>query len=165
MFLCTLATKWAKISSTVEPHYNEVLGTMKITLLYQVSHYIRVKKQRNIKSWDQQNYLVIRGFCYSRPLYNEVPLYLQQNFNTLATKWANISSIYSKISKVGGMFRDFQLKPYPMFREFSQKSYLLERHTPVLPYTASTPPPPPPPPPGFLQTSVYQAKWRECIQI
>ena len=26
------------------PRYNEVLGTMKITLLYQVSHYIRVKK-------------------------------------------------------------------------------------------------------------------------
>ena len=37
---------------TVEPRYNEVLGTMKITLLYQVSHYIRVKEQRNIKSWD-----------------------------------------------------------------------------------------------------------------
>ena len=32
------------------------------------------KKQRNIKNWDQQNYLVIRGFCYIRPLYNEVPL-------------------------------------------------------------------------------------------
>ena len=48
---------------------------MTITLLYQVSHYIRVQKQRNIKSWDQQNYLVIRGFCYIRPLYNEVPLY------------------------------------------------------------------------------------------
>ena len=45
--------------STVEPRYNEVLGTMKITLLYQVSYYIRVKKQRNIKSWDQQIYLVI----------------------------------------------------------------------------------------------------------
>ena len=30
---------------TVEPLYNEVLGTMKITLLYQVSHYIRVKKK------------------------------------------------------------------------------------------------------------------------
>ena len=60
--------------TTVEPLYNEVLGTMKITLLYQVSHYIRVKKQRNIKSWDQQNYLVIRGFCYIRPRYNEVPL-------------------------------------------------------------------------------------------
>ena len=58
----------------VEPRYNEVLGTMKITLLYQVSHYIRVKKQRNIKSWDQQNYLVIRGFCYIRPLYNEISL-------------------------------------------------------------------------------------------
>ena len=64
------------ISYTVEPHYNEVLGTMKITLLYQVFHYIRVKKKNiYIKSWDQQNYLVIRGFCYIRPLYNEVPLY------------------------------------------------------------------------------------------
>ena len=31
---------------TVEPLYNEVLGTMKITLLYQVCHYIRVKKQK-----------------------------------------------------------------------------------------------------------------------
>ena len=60
--------------NTVEPLYNEVLGTMKITLLYQVSHYIRVKKQRNIKSWDQQNCLVIRGFCNIRPRYNEVPL-------------------------------------------------------------------------------------------
>ena len=59
---------------TVEPRYNEVLGTIKLTLLYQVSH-IRVEKKRNIKSWDQQNYLVIRGFCYIRPLYNEVPLY------------------------------------------------------------------------------------------
>ena len=37
-------------TDTVEPRYNEDLGTMKITLLYQVSHYIRVKKQRNIKS-------------------------------------------------------------------------------------------------------------------
>ena len=62
---------------TVEPRYNEVLGTMKITLLYQVSHYIRVIKQRNIKSWDQQNDLVIRGFCYIWPLYNEVPLYIK----------------------------------------------------------------------------------------
>ena len=37
-----------RFTNTVEPRYNEVLGTMKITLLYQVSHYIRVKKQRNI---------------------------------------------------------------------------------------------------------------------
>ena len=66
-------------NGTVEPLYNEVLGTMKITLLYQVSHYIRVKKQRNIKSWDQQNYLVIRGFCYIRPPYNEVPLYMEMS--------------------------------------------------------------------------------------
>ena len=69
-----------KFQGTVEPRYNEVLGTMKITLLYQVSHYIRVKTQRNIKNWDQQNYLVIRGFCYIRPLCNEVPLY--NNFQT-----------------------------------------------------------------------------------
>ena len=26
--------------------------------------------------WDHQNYLAIRGFCYIRPLYNEVPLYM-----------------------------------------------------------------------------------------
>ena len=67
-----IAVPW---TSTVEPRYNEVLGTMKITLLYQVSHYIRVKKLRNIKGWDKQNFLVITGFCYIRPLYNEVPLY------------------------------------------------------------------------------------------
>ena len=29
-----------------------------------------------MKSWDQQNYLVIGGFCYIQFLYNEVPLYL-----------------------------------------------------------------------------------------
>ena len=34
------------VGSSVEPLYNEVLGTMKITLFYQVSHYIRVKKQK-----------------------------------------------------------------------------------------------------------------------
>ena len=67
------------VCNTVEPLYNEVLGTMRITLLYQVSCYIRVKKQRNIKSWDQQNNLVIRGFCYIWPLYNEVPLYITNN--------------------------------------------------------------------------------------
>ena len=57
---------------------------MKITLLYQVSCYIRVKKQRNIKSWDQQNYLVIRGLCYIRPLYNEVPLYYVNVINIMS---------------------------------------------------------------------------------
>ena len=35
---------WSHFANTVEPHYNEVLGTIKITLLYQVSHYMRVKK-------------------------------------------------------------------------------------------------------------------------
>ena len=47
---------------TVEPHYNEDLETMKITLLYQS------EKNRNIKSWDQKDYFVVRGFCNIRPL-------------------------------------------------------------------------------------------------
>ena len=75
---------------TVEPLYNEVLGTMKITLLYQVFRYIRVKKQRNIKSWDQQNDLVIRGFCYIRPLYNEVPLYYTVTASMIPFVWTDI---------------------------------------------------------------------------
>ena len=52
---------------TVEPRYNEDLGTMKITssVKYQVSHYIWVKKQGNTKSWDQQKLpFYITGFCY-----------------------------------------------------------------------------------------------------
>ena len=60
--------------STVEPLYNEVLGTMKITLLYQVSHYIRVKKTKKYKELGPAELprykrilfisdLVIRGFC------------------------------------------------------------------------------------------------------
>ena len=54
------------VLSTVESRYNEDFGTMKIPLLNQVSGYIRVKnkKQRNVRSWDQQNYLVIKGYRY-----------------------------------------------------------------------------------------------------
>ena len=76
------------IHYTVECCYNKDLGTMKITLLYQVSCYSKVKnKESNITSWDQQNYLVKTGFCYIRPLY-EVPLHLslglilKESFNT-----------------------------------------------------------------------------------
>ena len=47
---CSLTVKWKRnkreVHVTVEPLYNKVLGTMKMTLLYQVSHYIRVKKQK-----------------------------------------------------------------------------------------------------------------------
>ena len=50
---------------------------------------------------------------------------------TLATKWAKISSIYSKITKLHPMFRDFSAKPYPMFRDFLRKSHPFQRHTPV----------------------------------
>ena len=47
---CDAGTQKVSVSikicfSTVEPHYNEVLGTIKITLLYQVSNYFRVKNK------------------------------------------------------------------------------------------------------------------------
>ena len=48
---------------TVEPHYNEVLGTMKLTLLYQVSHYIRVKKTKKFKELGPAKWP-----CYKRVL-------------------------------------------------------------------------------------------------
>ena len=94
--------------STVEPLYNEGLGTMKITLLYQFSCYIRVKKHRNIKNWDQQNDLVIRGFCYIRPLYNKVSLYtthlqniaggLEKKLGNCNVKWQfDIASIMQRL--------------------------------------------------------------------
>ena len=55
------------------------LGPWKITLLYQVSHYIRVQKLRNIYSWDQQNYhRVADGVCYIKTWYNEFPLYVEE---------------------------------------------------------------------------------------
>ena len=96
--------------NTVEPHYNEVIGTMKITLLYQVSHYIRVKKQRNIKSWDQQNYLVIRGFCYIRPLYNEVPLYSIQSLLTFTEcRYSQLCPSQIIAYKVKGLFKSSSL--------------------------------------------------------
>ena len=53
------------------------LGPWKLPCYIRFLIIIGVKKQRNIKSWEQQNYLVIRGFCYIRPLYNEVPLYIK----------------------------------------------------------------------------------------
>ena len=49
-------------------------GTMKVALLCQVSHYVRVKKSISIESWAQQGGLVVGGICYVRPLYDEVPL-------------------------------------------------------------------------------------------
>ena len=49
MFDFTITTQELQNLNTVEPRYNEVLGTMKITLLYQVSHYIRVKKTKKYK--------------------------------------------------------------------------------------------------------------------
>ena len=49
---------------------------MKITLLYQVSHYIRVKKPKKYKELGPAKLPCYkRVLLYIRPLYNEVPLY------------------------------------------------------------------------------------------
>ena len=50
---------------------------MKITLLYQVSHYIRVKKQKYKELGPAKLPCYKRVLLYIRPLYNEVPLYWQ----------------------------------------------------------------------------------------
>ena len=63
---------------------------------------------------------------------------------TLATKRAKISISTAKLQKWGVYLRFSSSKPYPMFKDFSQKSDLLERHTPVC-LTPRVPPPPPPP--------------------
>ena len=117
--LCSVHYK--KDSSTVEPRYNEVLGTVKITLLYQVSHYIRVKKTET-KSWDQQNYLVIRGFCYIWPLYNEVPLYYQILCNMYRMFVHRCTLLYiswylSQIHQMGLCFRRMDWKFPSLVRE------------------------------------------------
>ena len=60
---------------TVEPRYTtRSFGTMKKYLIISDLSLYQCKKQRNVKNWDQQNYLVIRWFCYIRPLYNQVAL-------------------------------------------------------------------------------------------
>ena len=53
-----------ELSSTVEPRYSEDLGTMKITLTYTGFSLYQGKKTKKYKELGQQNYLVIRGFCY-----------------------------------------------------------------------------------------------------
>ena len=50
-------------------------GTMENYLFISVCQLVKQFLFFYVKSWDQQNYLVIRGFCYIRPLYNEVLLY------------------------------------------------------------------------------------------
>ena len=56
----------------MEPCYNEVLGTMKFTLLYQVSHYIRVKKTKKYKALGPEKItLLYESYVISDPLYND----------------------------------------------------------------------------------------------
>ena len=66
--------------NTVKPHYNNVIGTMQITFFCKC-YKILVPSGQNtkdyIKSCDHQNYLIITGFCYIWPVYNEVLLHLK----------------------------------------------------------------------------------------
>ena len=65
-----------KSTDTVEPRYNEVLGTMKITLLYQVSVLYQGKKTKKYKELGPAKLPCYkRVLLYIRPLYNKVPLY------------------------------------------------------------------------------------------
>ena len=65
---------------------------------------------------------------------------------TLATKWAKISSIYSKITKVGGMFRDFPAQNRdPCLGTLAEKSPIRAAHPPFTILREYPPPPPPGP--------------------
>ena len=119
---------------TVEPRYNEDLGTMKILLLYQVSHYIRVKRQRNIKSWDQQNHLVIRGFCYIRPLYNKVPLYKYSLRKVQPIEYwfiiTHVNALHVTLDLYMYMFETFRLKCFYLYM-FIYSCFLLKVEQPL----------------------------------
>ena len=71
---------------------------------------------------------------FGRKGYPLLGVFIQENdvLCTLATKWAKISSIYSKITKVGGMFRDFLGKKVTHFSG-----------TPPFTILGEYPPPPP----------------------
>ena len=61
-------------------------------------------------SWDQQNYLVIRGFCYIRPLYNEVPLYMFLSICVIFFQSLKQGPVSYSLLKSNG--RDVRLRPY-----------------------------------------------------
>ena len=63
---------------------------------------------------------------------------------TLATKWAKISSIYSNITKVGGMFRDFPAQNHTPWLGISWKKVTHFSGTPPFTILGEYPPPPPP---------------------
>ena len=64
---------------TVETRYNEILGTEKFCLLYQIFCYISSKKtiqnKENIFIGTGEISLLYQVFCYIRSLYIEFPLY------------------------------------------------------------------------------------------
>ena len=61
---------------------------MKITLLYQVSHYIRVKKQRNIEEfWDQSKL----------PRYKRILLYPYLCVITQVNNYQELQKCYYKV--------------------------------------------------------------------
>ena len=75
---------------------------------------------------------IIRGFLFKKMTF----------LCTLATKWAKISSIYSKITKVGGMFRDFPAQNHTPCLGISWKKVTHLSGTPPFTILGEYPPPP-----------------------
>ena len=67
---------------------------------WKLPHYIgfliRVNKQSNIKSWDQQNYLVIRGFCYI----DLVITRFQGTYTTGWTCWGSLGVLPTRYKEI-----------------------------------------------------------------
>ena len=77
-------------------------------------------------------------------------IFSQENyvFVYFSDEMGEISSIYSKITKVGGMFRDFPAQNRdPCLGTLGRKVTQLEPRTPVYHYVST-----PPPPPGISQS-------------
>ena len=83
---------------------------------------------------------------------------------TLATKWAKIFySIYSKITKLHPMFRNFSAKHIPCLGIFFlRKSHPFQRHTPV--YLIRRVPPPPPGGPWTPAESEFGSALLMCVR-
>ena len=73
--------------SIVETQYNEIFGTMKFCLLYQIFCYqylINNTKQNNVFNWDRRKqFFISRILLNMRSLYIEFPLYKQSTSHNL----------------------------------------------------------------------------------
>ena len=111
-----LAVQWNLI-------YNEVFGTMTISLLYQVSHYIRVKKPKKYKEVGPAELPSYKRVLFNiniRPLYNEVPLYYVDPYWTLphldlASRGFNVVPLVSVLQTWSLQTSVFKWYNFPLF--------------------------------------------------